>query len=141
MGPEPLADDYRWEELFEGLQRSRTPIRNWLLDQRRIAGVGNIYASEGCFRAGVHPQRPANEVTEGEALKLHEGIRDVLRSAIDHGGTTLRDYRNADGEPGRNQHRLRVYGREDAPCLVCKTPVVRVVFGNRSAFLCPRCQP
>jgi len=141
LGPEPLDSGYRWTDLHEALLRSRTPVRNWLLDQRRIAGVGNIYASEACFRAGVHPARPAREVTAAEARLLHRGIRDVLSAAIRNGGTTLRDYRNAEGEPGRNRSRLRVYGREGAPCMRCKTPVQRVVFGNRSAFLCPRCQP
>lgn len=141
IGPEPLDPGYRWRDLHDALLRSRTPLRNWLLDQRRIAGVGNIYASEACFRAGVHPQRPAREVTEAEARRLHRGVRDVLRSAIRHGGTTLRDYRDARGEPGRNRRRLRVYGREGSPCVRCRAPVRRIVFGNRSAFFCPRCQP
>lgn len=140
IGPEPLASSYRWSDLHRALQGSRTPLRNWLLDQRKIAGVGNIYASEACFRAGVHPQRPAHRVSEGEAKRLHRGLRQVLRSAIRNRGTTLRDYRDAEGEPGRNRGRLRVYGREGLPCVRCKTPVERIVFGNRSAFLCPRCQ-
>lgn len=140
IGPEPLSPEYRWTRLHEDLQRSRTPLRNWLLDQRKIAGVGNIYASEACYRARVRPDRPAREVDEFEARALHQGIREVLQEGIDFGGTTLRDYRNADGEPGGNQRRLRVYGREGAPCLSCGTPVERTVFGNRSAFFCPRCQ-
>lgn len=140
LGPEPLEADYRWEDLHQGLLRSRAPLRNWLLDQRRIAGVGNIYASEACFRAGVHPSRRAREVDEDEARLLHRGIREVLLEGIRHGGTTLRDYRNARGEPGENQRRLRVYGREGEPCLRCGTPIERVVLSNRSAFLCPGCQ-
>lgn len=140
MGPEPLEPGYRWRDLHAALGRSRSPLRNWLLDQRRIAGVGNIYASEACFRAGIHPARPADQVTEKEARLLHRGIRHVLRSAIRNGGTTLRDYRDAGGEPGRNRGRLQVYGREGSPCLRCKAPVRRIVLGNRSAFLCPRCQ-
>ncbi|UCC27113.1 MAG: bifunctional DNA-formamidopyrimidine glycosylase/DNA-(apurinic or apyrimidinic site) lyase [Gemmatimonadales bacterium] len=140
LGPEPLSAGYGWQSLHQGLQASRTPVRNWLLDQRKIAGVGNIYASEACFRARVHPQRRADRITEEEAKRLHRGLRQVLRSAIRHGGTTLRDYRDASGEPGRNRSRLRVYGREGLPCWRCKTPVQRIVFGNRSAFLCPSCQ-
>ncbi len=140
IGPEPLSDGWRWPRLHRDLQASRTPVRNWLLDQRRVAGVGNIYANEACFRAGVRPDRPARAVEEGEARALHRGIREVLRSGIRHGGTTLRDYRNAQGEPGRNQRRLRVYGREGEPCLRCGTPIQRIVFGNRSAFFCPECQ-
>jgi formamidopyrimidine-DNA glycosylase len=140
IGPEPLDPEYRWTRLHGDLQGSRTPLRNWLLDQRRIAGVGNIYANEACHRAGVRPDRPAREVAAGEARELHRAIRAVLRSGIRHGGTTLRDYRNADGEPGRNQRRLQVYGREGAPCPSCGTEIRRQVFSNRSAFFCPRCQ-
>ena len=141
LGPEPLDAGYGWRDLFDALLRSRTPLRNWLLDQRRIAGVGNIYASEACFRARVHPRRPAREVTPDEARRLHRGLRSVLRSSIRHGGTTLRDYRDAEGRPGRNRRRLRVYGREGLPCVRCSSPVQRIVFGNRSAFFCPECQP
>lgn len=141
IGPEPLADEYRAEDLHDGLSASRSPVRNWLLDQRRIAGVGNIYASEACFRAGVHPGRPANTVTEAEAEKMHRGLRDVLSRAIAHGGTTLQDYRNADGRPGLFGTLLCVYGREEEPCVTCGTPVERIVIGNRSAFLCSACQP
>lgn len=140
IGPEPLEDDFTVAGLREALSRSRTPIRNWLLDQRRVAGVGNIYASEACYLAGVDPRRPANQVTGPEAALLHAGIRSVLASAIEHGGTTLRDYRNAEGTRGENQRRLNVYGREDQPCPRCGGTVERVVFGNRSAFLCPVCQ-
>lgn len=140
MGPEPLSPSFRARNLHQALLSSRTPLRNWLLDQRRIAGVGNIYANEACFRARVHPARPARQVTWEEARRLHRGLRQVLRAAVALGGTTLRDYRNARGEPGKNQGRLLVYGREGAPCPRCATPIERVVFGNRSAFLCPRCQ-
>jgi len=141
IGPEPLSDGYRAEDLHEGLSASRSPVRNWLLDQRRIAGVGNIYASEACFRAGVHPARPAREVKRGEARKMHRGLRDVLSQAIEHGGTTLQDYRNADGRPGLFGTLLCVYGREGEPCVECGTPIERIVIGNRSAFYCPECQP
>lgn len=140
IGPEPLAREYRWQDLHQAARRSRTPIRNWLLDQRKVAGVGNIYASEACHRAGVRPDRPARTLTEEEARRLHAGIRGALQSGIRHGGTTLRDYRNARGEPGDNQRRLAVYGREGEACPRCKGTVKRIVFGNRSAFLCPDCQ-
>ncbi|HSG47679.1 MAG TPA: bifunctional DNA-formamidopyrimidine glycosylase/DNA-(apurinic or apyrimidinic site) lyase, partial [Longimicrobiales bacterium] len=140
LGPEPLEAGYGWRDLHAALGRSRSPLRNWLLDQRHIAGVGNIYASEACFHAGIHPARPANQVAEEEARLLHRGIRHVLRSAIRNGGTTLRDYRDAAGEPGRNRGRLQVYGREGSACVRCKAPIQRIVLGNRSAFLCPRCQ-
>jgi formamidopyrimidine-DNA glycosylase len=141
MGPEPLSENYRAEHLREALARSRSPVRSWLLDQRRIAGVGNIYAAEALFLAGIHPFRSANEIDVDEAEALHSSIRHVLREAIDAGGTTIRDYRTAEGEMGRYARRLYVYGRDGEPCLRCRTPVQRLVFGNRSAFFCPTCQP
>jgi formamidopyrimidine-DNA glycosylase len=141
LGPEPLEDAFTWEILAERLAASRSPLRSWLLDQRRVAGVGNIYACEACFRAGVHPRRSARSLSEAEARGLHAGIRDVLAGAVAAGGTTIRDYRNADGDPGEFARRLAVYGREGQPCPRCNAAVERIVFGNRSAFYCPRCQP
>ena len=141
MGPEPLGPDFTAERLGADRARSRSPVRSWLLDQRRVAGVGNIYANEALYLAGIHPQRPARSVTAPEATLLHRGIQDVLTRAIEAGGTTIRDYRNADGEAGRYARRLHVYGRDGHPCLRCGTTVERVVFGNRSAFFCPECQP
>ena len=96
---------------------------------------------EALHRAGIHPVRPANEVDADEALRLHGAIRAVLRAAIRHGGTTIRDYRNADGGEGEYGPRLRVYGREGEPCLRCGAPVERVALSNRSAYFCPVCQP
>lgn len=141
IGPEPLEERFTPEGLHRALQGSRSPLRSWLLDQRRVAGVGNIYACEACFRARVHPARPARSLDEREARALHGAVRDVLAEAIAAGGTTIRDYRNAEGEPGTFVRRLEVYGREGDPCLHCGTPVIRSVFGNRSAFWCPSCQP
>lgn len=140
MGPEPLGPDFTPEALLRGLQRSRTPLRNWLLDQKRIAGVGNIYASEGGFRAGVRPDRPADTLSETEARRLHRGLREVLTRAIEHGGTTLQDYRNAEGRPGLFGTLLQVYGREGEPCVRCGSAIERLVLSNRSAFFCPECQ-
>lgn len=140
IGPEPLDPAYEAADLLQALKRSKAPMRSWLLDQRKIAGVGNIYANEALFLAGVRPTRPAQDVTETEARDLHLGLRLVLERAIDSGGTTLRDYRNADGVAGENQRSLVVYGREGLPCPTCETPVEREVFGGRSAFLCPTCQ-
>lgn len=141
MGPEPLEKSFTPARLHAGLQTSRSPLRSWLLDQGRIAGVGNIYAAEALYLAGLHPRCPANRVTRHEAEALHTGIRTVLRAAIHHGGTTIRDYRNADGEEGAYARRLHVYGREGEPCLECGDTVERRVFSNRSAFFCPTCQP
>lgn len=141
LGPEPLTDAFTPDLLFDRLTTSRSPVRSWLLDQRKVAGVGNIYACEACFRAKIHPARRGITVTRPEAEALHRGIRDVLGAAVDAGGTTIRDYRNADGGSGEFVHRLDVYGREGDPCHRCDAPVERIVFGNRSAFLCPSCQP
>lgn len=141
MGPEPLDDRFTGRDMFARLQASRSPIRSWLLDQRRVAGVGNIYANEALWRARVHPARPANTLTRKEGHALHRAIRSVLLSAIEHGGTTLRDYRDASGRRGNNARRLGVYGRVRQPCVRCGTGIERIVFGNRSAFLCPECQP
>ncbi|MBM4182660.1 MAG: bifunctional DNA-formamidopyrimidine glycosylase/DNA-(apurinic or apyrimidinic site) lyase [Gemmatimonadetes bacterium] len=141
MGPEPLDSGFTPEVLHAALGTSRSPVRSWLLDQRRIAGVGNIYASEALHLAGIHPERQARSVDAGEAAALHTGIRRVLQAAIDAGGTTIRDYRSAEGSPGRYARRLLAYGRDGEPCTQCGTEIRRVVFGGRSAFYCPACQP
>lgn len=141
MGPEPLDGRFTGRDMFARLQASRSPIRSWLLDQRRVAGVGNIYANEALWRARVHPARPANTLTRKEGDALLRAMRSVLLSAIEHGGTTLRNYRDASGERGNNARRLGVYGRVHKPCVRCGTEIERIVFGNRSAFLCPECQP
>jgi formamidopyrimidine-DNA glycosylase len=141
MGPEPLDAAFTAGDLWSALRTSRSPVRSWLLDQRRVAGVGNIYANEALFLAGVHPRRAARSVTRGEAAALHQGVQSVLRSAIEAGGTTLRDYRDASGGEGRYARELLVYGRDGERCSRCEREVRRVVFGGRSAFYCPGCQP
>lgn len=140
LGIEPLSDSFDADTLYRLSRTSRSPIRNWLLDQTRVAGVGNIYASEALFRAGVRPQRPANKLTKAEAARLRDALRDVLQEAITARGTTLNDYRDAAGETGGFQFALRAYGRENDPCGACGTPIKRIVLSNRSAFYCPRCQ-
>ena len=141
FGPEPLTDDFTPTGLWKGLKGSRTPVLSWLLDQRKIAGVGNIYANEALFLAGIHPARRTDTVREHEAEALHGTLRSVLADAVRAGGTTIRDYRNAEGGQGEYVRQLRVYGQEGSPCVRCSTPVRRIVFANRSAFLCPACQP
>jgi formamidopyrimidine-DNA glycosylase len=105
-----------------------------------VVGVGNIYASEALFRAGIDPRRPAHSLTHAEAVRLHGAIREVLREAIEFRGTTLLDYRDASGGRGSFAGRLRVYDRRDEPCRVCGTPIERIVQGGRSTFYCPSCQ-
>ena len=141
FGPEPLTDDFTPAGLWSGLRASRAPVRSWLLDQRKLAGVGNIYANEALFLAGIHPARRARTVRRHEAEALHSSLRSVLAAAVRAGGTTIRDYRNAQGGEGEYVRELRVYGQEGSPCIKCSSIVQRLVFGNRSAFLCPACQP
>ncbi len=141
LGPEPLSRTFSARRLATALAASRSPVRSWLLDQRHIAGVGNIYANEALHLSGIHPRRPASGVTPEEAARLHRALRRVLRAAIENGGTTIRDYRNADGGMGAYADRLHVYGRDGEPCRACGDPIERIVFGNRSAFFCPSCQP
>jgi len=140
MGPEPLSDGFTTDVLAERLDRSRAPVRSWLLDQRRIAGIGNIYAAEALWRARVDPTRPARSLERDEARRLHRSLREVLRRAVEAGGTTLRDYRDAEGREGAFGRQLSVYGREGEPCSRCGTTIERVVFSSRSAFFCPVCQ-
>ena len=140
LGPEPLDPALTARQLHEGFSRSRSPIRSWLLDQTRLAGIGNIYASEALFRAGIHPTRPARSLGLDEAELLLAGLQGVLSEAIAARGTTLRDYRTASGDFGGFGSALEAYGRDGEPCPRCNTPIERIVFGNRSAFFCPQCQ-
>jgi formamidopyrimidine-DNA glycosylase len=140
MGPEPLGDEFSGEYLYE-LSRGRTaPVKAFIMDGTVVVGVGNIYATEALFRAKIRPQRLAGKVTRAEYDVLVKKIRDVLNDAIGKGGTTLRDFASALGDPGDFAQRLRVYDREGEPCRVCRTPIKRMVIGNRSSFYCPVCQ-
>lgn len=137
LGPDALGD---LSFLDEALQKSRAPIKLWLLDQRNIAGLGNIYACEALFLAGIHPRRPASSLTKREIAQLKEGIYRVLREALEAMGTTLADkaYRTPEGESG--DYEPKVYGREGLPCLRCGTPLERIELGGRGTYFCPRCQ-
>jgi formamidopyrimidine-DNA glycosylase len=137
-GLEPLeADLDRFLVLFRG---RKTPIKSALLNQKLLRGVGNIYADESLFRAGVRPRRRASTITREQLAKLLASVKEVLREAIALGGSSISDYVDADGEEGFFQLQHRVYGREGEPCLVCKTPIKRVVIAGRSSHYCPKCQ-
>ncbi len=140
LGLEPLSDAFTAEALWELTRRTRTPMRNFLLDQRRVAGVGNIYALEALYRAGIRPTRRGRRVTRDETRRLRDALRNVLARAIENRGTTFSDYRDASGEKGGFQSLLEVYGREGEPCRACDAPIKRTVLTNRSAFYCPGCQ-
>jgi len=141
LGPEPLEAGFTGARLAGILAGRRAPIKNVLLDQRRVAGVGNIYASEALFRARIDPRRPAGSLGPTEVARLQRAIRGVLRAAIRGSGTTVSSYRAMNGRSGTFQNELRAYGREGEPCVRCRTPVERVVQAGRSTYFCPRCQP
>jgi formamidopyrimidine-DNA glycosylase len=137
-GVEPLEVE---KDQFVGLFRGRkTPIKSALLNQKLLRGVGNIYADESLFRAGLRPRRRASTITTVQLELLHKSVRKVLKEAIRLGGSSISDYVDADGEEGFFQLRHRVYGREGQPCLVCKTPIKRTVIVGRSSHYCPKCQ-
>ena len=137
-GDEPLESQVtRFIELFRG---RKTPIKSALLNQKLLSGVGNIYADESLFRAGIRPRRRAASLTHEQLRRLHASLQEVLREAIALGGSSVSDYVDADGEEGFFQLQHRVYGREGEPCLVCGTPIKRIVIAGRSSHYCSRCQ-
>jgi formamidopyrimidine-DNA glycosylase len=139
QGPDPFDDDFTPDHLWRSIRRSRTRVKTQLLSQRPVAGVGNIYADEALWRAGIDPAR--RSITRAEAELLHLALREVLAQGISNGGTTLRDYRAFDGGEGSNQHALDCYGRHDQPCNRCGALLVRRVLDARGTTHCPRCQP
>ena len=137
-GVEPLDVGFK---IFSNLfGKRKTPIKSALLNQKLLRGVGNIYADESLFRAGVRPRRRAASLTRAELRRLYDAVQQVLTQAIAAGGSSVSDYVNAEGEPGFFQFEHRVYDREDEPCLVCSTPIKRVVIAGRSSHYCPHCQ-
>ena len=142
LGPEPLGNQFDEAYFAKALSGRNTPIKSALLDQRIVAGLGNIYVCEALFRAGISPQRKAKNVGAKRAAALVTIIRDVLRDAIEAGGSSLRDFRQADGELGYFQHRFDVYDREGMPCPRegCGGTVARIVQSGRSSFHCAKCQ-
>ena len=140
LGVEPLSEDFSPEYLRQTVAKSRRAIKTVLMDARVVVGIGNIYANEALFLAGIHPLIPAYNLEETALDSLMVSVRRVLRDAIEQGGTTLKDYRNGTGEIGHFQVHLRVYGREGEPCPECGTAIERMSIGGRSTFYCPRCQ-
>ncbi len=137
-GSEPLEVELeRFTKLFRG---RKTPIKSALLNQKLLSGVGNIYADEALFRAGIRPKRRAALLTRENLRRLYMALQEVLKEAIDLGGSSISDYVDAEGEEGFFQLQHRVYGREGERCLICKTPIKRIVIGGRSSHYCPKCQ-
>jgi formamidopyrimidine-DNA glycosylase len=142
LGPEPLADDgsFSGDYLYRTSRGRTRQVRDFIMDSHVIVGVGNIYANEALFRAGIDPRRAAGRISQERYDRLAAAIRDTLSDAIRAGGTTLRDFSDVNGDPGYFQQTLNVYGREGEPCKRCGATVRRVVSGNRSIFFCGRCQ-
>jgi formamidopyrimidine-DNA glycosylase len=139
-GPEPLGPRFTTAWLGSQLARRRAPLKAVLLDQRVVAGLGNIYADEALWRARLSPLRPANELSPEEVRRLQRAIRAALRTGIARQGSTLRDYATPDGSAGAMQDEFRVYGRWEEPCPRCRTPIAKARVGGRGTWYCPRCQ-
>ena len=140
VGREPLAEAYRAKHLAEKLHGRRAPVKAAILDQRTVAGVGNIYADEALWRARIHPLTPAAALGPEEVKALYRGVRESLRAGIRRQGSTLRDYRLPNGEEGGAQHEFKVYGRGGEPCERCGTPIDKIRVAGRGTWYCPTCQ-
>jgi len=140
LGPEPFSPEFSVNHLQDRLSRSLRPIKNALLDQRLVAGVGNIYADEALFLARIHPRRVSRDLRPPQILQLREQLIQVLHTSIQQRGTTFSTYRDASGVNGNYQGQAWVYGREGQPCRICETPIQRLKLAGRSAHFCPQCQ-
>ena len=140
LGPEPLSDAFTADYLYKGSRKRSVAIKNFIMNGHVVVGVGNIYASEALFMAGIHPQRAAGRVSKQRYEGLVAAIRDVLSRAIRRGGTTLRDFVNSDGAPGYFARELLVYDRAGSDCFQCGSAIRQKVIGQRSSYYCPACQ-
>ncbi|RUO37701.1 DNA-formamidopyrimidine glycosylase [Aliidiomarina shirensis] len=140
LGPEPLTDDFDGARLFALSRGKATPVKSFIMDNAIVVGVGNIYANEALFATGIDPRRAAGKVSKARYQRLADVIKVVLARAIQQGGTTLKDFTQADGKPGYFKQELAVYGRAGEPCLNCETIIKQVRIGQRNSFYCPKCQ-
>ncbi|MGA7801655.1 MAG: bifunctional DNA-formamidopyrimidine glycosylase/DNA-(apurinic or apyrimidinic site) lyase [Gammaproteobacteria bacterium] len=140
LGPEPLDPQFTGDYLYTRARGRRIAVKPYLMDSRTVAGIGNIYANEALFLAGIHPSRPAGRVARERYRRLAASVRQVLEESIAQGGTTLRDFLNSDGKPGYFRQYLRVYGRDGAPCPACAGAIRELRQTQRSTFYCPACQ-
>jgi formamidopyrimidine-DNA glycosylase len=139
LGPEPLSAEFDAEYLYSACRKRSAPIKSVIMDSHRVAGVGNIYASEALFSAGINPVRAAGRISKKRLNRLVITIKETLQAAILQGGTTLKDFTQVDGSPGYFRHELNVYGIK-GPCPVCAKPVKQIIQGQRSTYYCPKCQ-
>ncbi len=140
LGPEPLSKSFTAQHLFDRSRKRSLTIKSFIMDSKIVVGVGNIYASEALFRAGIHPKRAAGKVTKEKYTLLTTAIKQVLKAAIKAGGTSLRDFTKSDGKPGYFKQSLKVYGRKGEPCYQCKKPISHAVIAQRSTYYCTHCQ-
>lgn len=140
LGPEPFDDSFDADYLYSKSRQRRTAIKNFIMDGQVVVGVGNIYASESLFLAGIHPHRAAGKISLQRYTRLVNAIQNILQAAIDAGGTTLKDFVNSDGQPGYFFRELHVYDRAGQACSSCSSTIKRVVTGQRSTYYCPQCQ-
>lgn len=140
LGPEPLSPSFHAQLLYDHSRRRILPVKNFIMDSRVVVGIGNIYASEALYTAGIHPAKPAKALSLIGYQRLVETLVEVLSAAIIKGGTTLRDYRNSDGRPGYFQQSLKVYGKSGVDCPQCDATIQHIKLGGRSSFFCPVCQ-
>ncbi len=141
IGVEPFTPEFTPEHLRRMARGRTAPVKAFVLDQRRIAGVGNIYADEALFRAGIHPLRPAGRLTGGQWGRLHDAIEDALAAGIEAKGASIDDFRHIDGARGSFQDRFLVHRRAGQPCVRCGRPIRKIVVGGRGTYVCERCQP
>jgi len=140
LGPEPLSDAFNTDDLWQQSRQRKVSIKAFIMNSQIVVGVGNIYASESLFMAGIHPSRAAGKISKPRLQKLTDAIKVVLQKAIEQGGTTLKDFQQQDGKPGYFAQQLLVYGRDSQPCFNCQTPIRKKVIGQRASFYCPVCQ-
>jgi formamidopyrimidine-DNA glycosylase len=141
LGPEPFSEHFTPDVLYDRLQKTNRNIKAALLDQKVVVGLGNIYVDEALFRAGIHPERAANQLSREEVTKLHREIVETLKEAVEKGGSTIRTYINTQGEIGMFQLQLFVYGKKGEFCQRCGTVIEKMVVSGRGTHICPRCQP
>lgn len=141
LGPEPLSNHFDGDYLFEISRRRSTPIKNFIMDGQVVVGVGNIYANEALFYAGIHPEKPAGKINAARYFHLAEIIKIILMQAIKIGGTTIRNFSGSDGKPGYFAQQLKVYGRAGLNCINCNNLLIELRIGQRSTIYCPQCQP
>lgn len=140
LGPEPLSDDFNGEYLFNKSRKRTGAIKTFIMDQKVVVGVGNIYASESLFLSAINPKKAAGKISRAKYDLFAEQIKQVLAKAIAQGGTTLKDFVGSDGKPGYFAQQLNVYGRKDEPCMQCDAPIKQITQGQRSTFYCTNCQ-